>query len=332
MSLTKPIHLRDECDVDLAIGVVGKAATEIGLPELHRSHLACAVSELSTNAIRHGLNGKVFVRMTPNGIGLEVEVSDEGPGIEDIDQALVDGFTSSSESLGIGLGASKRAVEYFHIDSLPGSGTKVVVRTYPPLSCSEYDLGLVSLPDSNYFQNGDHFVVNEVEGDRLLVGVIDGLGQGVPAHRASTTASRLITANRSLPLLDLVDLIHDSLRARFEDSGVALGLASIGRHRIEYLGIGDTSIRLFDAQGDEVHRFFGTPGIVGSFHHVRGRVESCEVKGSEATVAVFHTDGLSDRFSGRDIPLAANAQDIADHLMYTCRRPSGDSTVLVLKR
>lgn len=52
--------------------------------------------------------------------------TDEGPGIEDLDAALTDGF-STAGSLGLGLPGSRRLVDELTISSSPGSGTTVTI-------------------------------------------------------------------------------------------------------------------------------------------------------------------------------------------------------------
>jgi len=58
--------------------------------------------------------------------GLRLVFADQGPGIENIGQALTDGF-STAGSMGKGLGGAKRLVNEFDIRSEPGRGTNVTV-------------------------------------------------------------------------------------------------------------------------------------------------------------------------------------------------------------
>ena len=76
----------------------------------------------------HGGGGHAFVRAITDGrrSGVSAEFIDEGPGIHDVRQALVDGW-SSSGGLGLGLGGSRRLVDEFDLVSEPGRGTRVTV-------------------------------------------------------------------------------------------------------------------------------------------------------------------------------------------------------------
>jgi serine/threonine-protein kinase RsbT len=56
-------------------------------------------------------------------------VRDRGPGIEDIEQALQDQY-SSSGTLGLGLPGVKRMMDEFEINTEVGRGTTVVIRQW----------------------------------------------------------------------------------------------------------------------------------------------------------------------------------------------------------
>lgn len=87
-----------------------------------------AASELARNVLEHGLGGLVRIEKLERGtgVGLRMTFQDSGPGIENIDLALTDGYTSKS-GLGLGLTGSKRLMDEFSLESIVGSGTKVVV-------------------------------------------------------------------------------------------------------------------------------------------------------------------------------------------------------------
>jgi serine/threonine-protein kinase RsbT len=53
-------------------------------------------------------------------------VQDQGPGIANIDQAMQDGF-STGRSMGAGLAGTRRLVDSFLIESIPGH-TKITIR------------------------------------------------------------------------------------------------------------------------------------------------------------------------------------------------------------
>jgi serine/threonine-protein kinase RsbT len=92
--------------------------------------LVTAGSELARNILRYATGGQGTVTIEESTAGARRGVRavfvDKGPGIADLDEVMRDGF-SSGGSLGIGLPGSRRLVDEFVIDSLPGRGTTVVI-------------------------------------------------------------------------------------------------------------------------------------------------------------------------------------------------------------
>jgi serine/threonine-protein kinase RsbT len=107
---------------------VRERAVAIGLSLVDQTKLVTAASELARNTIKYGGGGEVHLDSLADagrhGIGLVFV--DNGPGIDDVDQALRDGFTSGG-GLGLGLGGSRRLVDEFDIDSRTGEGTAVSI-------------------------------------------------------------------------------------------------------------------------------------------------------------------------------------------------------------
>jgi serine/threonine-protein kinase RsbT len=60
-----------------------------------------------------------------------VEAVDQGPGIEQIERAMQDGY-STSGGLGLGLPGARRLMDEFEIRSEDGVGTTVVMRKWAP--------------------------------------------------------------------------------------------------------------------------------------------------------------------------------------------------------
>jgi serine/threonine-protein kinase RsbT len=90
--------------------------------------IATAISEIARNILSYARRGEVEVRIVeqPRRRGLIVIARDHGPGILDIDQAMVDGY-STSGGLGLGLPGAKRLMDEFDLVSVPGRGTTVTM-------------------------------------------------------------------------------------------------------------------------------------------------------------------------------------------------------------
>jgi signal transduction histidine kinase len=128
------VELRTEHDVVLARQRAREIAESLGVDAQDRTRIATAVSELARNAVRYAGGGRVRFLLDDRDsrAALVVRVSDEGPGIEDLD-AVLEGRYRSSTGMGIGIVGARRLSDSFEIESAPGRGTTVsIARDLPP--------------------------------------------------------------------------------------------------------------------------------------------------------------------------------------------------------
>jgi len=107
---------------------VKEYAESIKMGLLNQTKLITAASELVRNMLRYGNGGDALIEIVSIGRnhGIRLIFMDRGPGIPDIEQAMVDGF-STGKSFGLGLPGSKRLVNEFDIKSQVGVGTTVTI-------------------------------------------------------------------------------------------------------------------------------------------------------------------------------------------------------------
>jgi len=101
-------------------------------PGLIRRISICAY-EAEMNAVMHGGDGELRVLVDPTEIVLEV--SDDGPGIADIELALQEGYSTATPEhremgfgAGMGLPNIKKNSDSFEIHSGNGQGTHLIIR------------------------------------------------------------------------------------------------------------------------------------------------------------------------------------------------------------
>jgi serine/threonine-protein kinase RsbT len=123
------IPIESDADVVTARQRAREMAGALELTTTDQTLLATAISEVARNITTYAKRGEVLlsvVRDDHGRKGIQVVARDEGPGIENLELALRDGYTSGS-GLGLGLPGARRLVDDFDIQTTPGQGTKVTL-------------------------------------------------------------------------------------------------------------------------------------------------------------------------------------------------------------
>lgn len=125
------LALQSERDVVQARQRAREVAAEFGFDKQDQIRLATATSEIARNAFRYAREGKVqfFLALEPDQ-ALEVEVSDVGSGILQLDEIL-EGRYRSQTGMGMGIIGTKRMMDHFHIGTSP-NGTIVRMTKHLP--------------------------------------------------------------------------------------------------------------------------------------------------------------------------------------------------------
>ena len=125
------IPVRNETGIAWSVMEARKAAIAIGFDEVICQMIATAVSELANNIIKYAGRGEILMDRIIAGsrVGMEVIARDRGPGIEDIQKAMADHY-SSGNTLGLGLPGVKRMMDEIELTSEPGKGTTVTIKKW----------------------------------------------------------------------------------------------------------------------------------------------------------------------------------------------------------
>ena len=101
-------------------------------PETIR-RVSIAMYEGEINMVIHAGGGEAVVKVYEDYI--EIILADKGPGIKNIDQAMIEGFSTAPDQIrslgfgaGMGLPNMKRYTDEMHIESTVGVGTNVTMR------------------------------------------------------------------------------------------------------------------------------------------------------------------------------------------------------------
>ncbi len=137
--LKKCFHIkgRDFIHAGQAAITVQKLLRQMGIAQSLIRRIAICGYEGEMNVVMHGGDGLFCVEIDADRISLEI--SDDGPGIEDIARAMERGFSTALEEYqemgfgaGMGLPNMENHSDELHIESAPGKGTTVRMLFHSP--------------------------------------------------------------------------------------------------------------------------------------------------------------------------------------------------------
>ena len=122
------LPIRNQEDIVRVRQATREHAVAHGFSLVDQTKLVTAASELARNTLDYGNGGEVEIARLVDGMrkGLRLIFSDQGPGIEDLEKALTDGY-STGGGLGLGLSGARRLSNDFNIDTAPGKGTRIMI-------------------------------------------------------------------------------------------------------------------------------------------------------------------------------------------------------------
>ena len=126
------IHIAEPLDIVRARAEARRLAGQIGFGPADQTRLATAVSELARNILQYAGKGLCVMDNVSDArtFGVRILFEDHGPGIEDIERAVQDGY-STGGGLGAGLPGTRRLMDQFEIESRPGL-TQVTIAMLRP--------------------------------------------------------------------------------------------------------------------------------------------------------------------------------------------------------
>ncbi len=136
MNTEQGIHLEFQL-VGSDFGTAGEASSkikqvlqQIGVPADVVRRIAISAYEAEMNVIIHAIRGLMKAQILPD--KTEICLKDEGPGIEDIELAMQEGYSTAPDHIremgfgaGMGLPNISRCVDQFDITSTVGVGTTI---------------------------------------------------------------------------------------------------------------------------------------------------------------------------------------------------------------
>jgi serine/threonine-protein kinase RsbT len=114
---------------------VKKVLRQLNIDHSVSKRIVIALYEGEVNVVAHAYSGVIEVDIDEERI--ETKIIDKGPGIEDIEKAMQEGYSTASPQVremgfgaGMGLANMKKNSDSMKISSIPGEGTVVELITY----------------------------------------------------------------------------------------------------------------------------------------------------------------------------------------------------------
>ena len=310
--------------------VAVRLAEEIGMEESDRGAIAIAVTEMTTNIVKHAETGSIVLeQLGRNGSrGVRVLAIDKGPGIRNISSALEDGYSTAGTG-GNGLGAVRRLATAFDIYSAPERGTCIMADFWPRkkvLANGNLSLGVVSIPVRGESVCGDGWFF-KTHHDTAWLMLADGLGHGIFAAEAAREAERVLSETTSDSPAAIMTDVHDALK---KTRGAAAAITAIDRRKgtLSFAGLGNISAVLVTRESSR-----GLASHNGTVGHQMHKVQEFTFPWAEDSMLIMHSDGLGSRWNLKDYPGLLNKHPslIAAVLYRDFARERDDATVLVAK-
>lgn len=128
MSDLRKVEIETEHDIVRCRRVCREIAKEYGFNLVDQTRITTAASELARNIFEYADKGSMTAEILDfeDQTGIKLVFEDRGPGIDNLDQAMDEGWTSH-RGMGLGLPGSRKLMDEFHIESESGKGTRVTV-------------------------------------------------------------------------------------------------------------------------------------------------------------------------------------------------------------
>jgi anti-sigma regulatory factor (Ser/Thr protein kinase) len=324
------VRVEDSSAPGRARRVAAALAGQLGYSPTRIAEIEIAVTELGTNLCKHAAEGVLLIRSVRavTEAAVEVVAFDRGPGIANVAEVWRDG-SSSTGTLGVGLGAVGRLADTCAVVSEPGRGTIVAARfhtsrsRFPDLEGSAAG---ITRPIDGEERSGDAYAVCE-DGERILLMMCDGSGHGPLAASAAQAAVRAFHEDRTGGPGDLLGRIHTAMRGT-RGGAVAVAALDPGHGTLRFAGLGNIGACV--VAGGRKRSMVSVPGIAG---YQARTIKTFDYALPEDSVVVLHSDGLTERWSPqeRDGLFASDPLVIAAALLRDAGVRRDDAGVLVTR-
>jgi anti-sigma regulatory factor (Ser/Thr protein kinase) len=324
------ILVADQSHVSAGRLAAQRLAHGLEFDDVRKGRLSIAVTEATSNMLKHAGGGTLAMRTVARGdaVGVEVLAIDSGPGMDDLAASMKDGVSTTGTS-GNGLGAMRRQSDEFDVYTRHSGGTILRMLFWDkkaPTERESYEVGAIVVPKSGETACGDAWAMTtHSRGATFLVA--DGLGHGPDASRAACSAVEVLHKHPDQPAIRILDLAHQKLRPT---RGAALAVI---RHdaidgEISFAGVGNIAACVLS--GGDKRAMVSHNGIVGHNVHKSQEYRYPWPKGG---LLVAHSDGLETQWNIAEYPgLASRHPSMIAAMLFREHSRKRDDVAVVVAR
>lgn len=197
----------------------------------------------------------------------------------------------------------------------------------PDPLCS-IEFGIAAMPLQGESVSGDDYIIKPFQSG-VLVAVVDGLGHGHEAAKASGIAIAALDTYVQESIVQLVKHCHDALKGT---RGVVMSIAkfNLPDNTLSWLGVGNIECVLLRADKKQVpqhERALLRGGVLG---YQLPTLRESTIPVMRGDTLVFATDGIRRGFE-EGLKPDEGPQQIADSIMAGFSRGTDDALVLVVR-
>jgi anti-sigma regulatory factor (Ser/Thr protein kinase) len=323
------VAISDETGVGEARRLANTLSDAVGFDATRKGKLALVVTEAATNVLHHGRGGEILLRrLCEEGRdGFEVLAIDRGPGMRNVAQCSVDGY-STRGTAGTGLGSIARNSDVFDVFSAPDRGTVLLSRIWKSAHADKAPRemwGAVCVAISGEVVSGDGYAVRS-NGPRTTIALFDGLGHGQGAADATLAGLRSFHASAGRGPVETLEPLHEALRPT-RGAAAAIVAIDLAAAQLRFAGVGNCSGSIHAGRGSRAVGLASQNGTLGAR---LPRMNELTYAWPTDGLLILHTDGLGTRWNLDDYAgLARRHPSVIGAVLYRdFSRNRDDVTVL----
>jgi|HubBroStandDraft_6_1064221.scaffolds.fasta_scaffold11747_3 anti-sigma regulatory factor (Ser/Thr protein kinase) len=301
-------------------------AQRLSFDETRSGEFALLATEVSRNVLVHGGGGEVVLTgiREQDASTARILAMDKGPGIPNMAQAMMDGY-STAGTMGGGMGAMKRIAN--KLDVFSGrEGTIVLLQIGQISPPEQLQVAGLAVPYPGERVCGDAWTSYRTP-ERTVSMVVDGLGHGWEASQAAQEAVAIFRKRVESGPGQILSYVHEALK---KTRGAVAAIAEIRPREgtLVYAGVGNiAAVVLSRGTSRSLVSHNGTLGVATS------KIQEFKSEWPSDGVLVVHSDGLQSRWDLSPYAglLARHAAVIGGALLRDFRRQRDDASVLVVK-